>query len=139
MDKPETRTPATLSHLRELTAKLTSELQSRKLEMAVECGRMTKYGLLKNDEVAIATFAAEAGTVVQDHVHTNEKEWMGVHEGEMLVTLPNDEVFVVNRHNVVEIKPGVAHRLEFKTVTRGWAVTMPADKGFPDGYTTDST
>jgi len=128
----------TIKRLRELTASLTSEMRSRELHMSTSSGKMVKYGLMKTSDVAIAHFNAEAGTVVLDHTHCNEKELMGVVDGSMVVTMPDGRKLTVDKYDVIEIKQGVAHRLEFPVATKGWAITMPADEGFPDGYTTDT-
>jgi len=124
-----------IPRIRELTksldfSKISSSTSPNIVEMDVESGKCTYYGLLKVDNIAIANCMAESNTRFRLHTH-KEKEYLLLYEGEMLLTIEGKN-YTLKPGDVYYVLPEVEHTKYFKRPSKFIAITIPASQSFPD-------
>lgn len=97
-------------------------------------GTVVNTGLMNRPDVAVLDCVMPEGVVFPEHLHGIETEWLLVYEGELEFTM-GGTTRIIGPGDYVRIKPNHAHTSRALSPVRVLAVTMPADKGFPDAYT----
>lgn len=127
-------------HLKKLTEQLVpfTKLLKRNLsmdsiEMRTEKGTNIVFGLFKNKNVAIGKAFGSKGTVLGEHVHKEEDEWLGCYEGIVQITFAGKKPVILKQYDTIMIPKGVPHHTLFLKDTWLWYATMPAAPGFPTG------
>ncbi len=97
-------------------------------------GRITGYGLLNEENVAIQKIFSSKGSKLEYHIH-KVKEWLIVIEGKYSIVIDKGqgaESIVLHHGESVYMEPGTCHSAEALEDTWIIAITVPADGGFPN-------
>jgi len=101
------------------------------IDYCVDEGECQGIGIWKEEGLAVQIASATAGSVFPLHRHAKEREVIGIISGRGVYTTGGVDI-VIEPCEAIIIEPGVAHSWKFPEKTRLWAITMPADRGFPD-------
>jgi quercetin dioxygenase-like cupin family protein len=102
--------------------------------LQAEKGTLLVWGIWKQKDIAICRAFASAGTVMTRHTHSQEREWIMVTEGKVEVVFDDGSSQEAGKYSSVVIEPGIPHTVHYAGDTWTYAVTMPADPGFPDAH-----
>ena len=125
-----------LEKLRELTQevkKLDSfvlEVDQDVIEYDLEVGSSIGYGLFHIDDVAVQRNDMTKGTIFPEHKH-EESEFMVVYRGKARYEFDGKEK-IVTPGKFIYFIPNQPHACEALEDTSMIAITIPADKGYPN-------
>lgn len=125
--------------LLEYTKKLPSLFELAKgktlnvVEYEVEVGMCFGFGLINTPPIAAQLSVLSAGTDFPLHEHKEPVlvEWLHVYKGSIEITIDGISK-VVKKYESICINRGEEHSVIALENTKILAVTMPAEKGFPD-------
>lgn len=92
-------------------------------------GTSLAWTLHWQDEFAVAHAFLSEGTIVKRHAH-NEKEWLIVIDGQLMVRTDTEEKCLMPRQETV-LEPNVEHEVCCFVDTYVLAITMPAAQDWP--------
>lgn len=92
-------------------------------------GTILGFPLYNTPRVAVQRHFLSAGTVFGSHTH-EEKEWIMVYEGELMITIEEEEE-TLSLSDYVCIDIGLKHSLRAVVDTWLICVSIPAAKGYP--------
>ena len=110
-------------------------------ELVVEGGVGFAKGFKKTDAIAVADITVSNGSRFKPHYH-EQREVIIVYEGALKVWKGMEDKFdesdyvLVESQKVFICEPNVPHQVEAVGDTRAIAITMPANKHFPDARDT---
>lgn len=93
-------------------------------ELNTERGENLIFHLWDEHDLGIVRAYAGGGTVVDWHAH-GTNEWIGVYQGEMIITFRGEAPQVVKQYEMVYIPANVEHLVEYPVNSWSVAVTMP--------------
>jgi len=90
------------------------------------------WGLINRPAVAAGFYTAQAGTIIQEHIHKESAEYWIICEGTVKCSFDDESYEIANTGGSIYIPAGVAHNCEFMTYAEMIAVTIPACEGMPN-------
>lgn len=126
-----------LERLRELTPQLptlgTMVTDSGESWNEIQAGGGTvfMFGLHKESGIAVARAFLSAGSIVEEHEHPKETEWLIVYAGQMEIVVAGESK-IIQECEAICIKPSKPHVAKFPVDTWMLAITIPAAEGYPD-------
>ena len=127
-----------LDELEELTHKLPSFSEFARtgnkamVNYEILAGTLLSKGLLKVPEIAVASSFMSKGSKTLHHVHKDSAEYIIIYKGRMRIEI-DGTTSEVGPGELGIIKPNVSHTVvEVLEDCFFIAITVPADKSFPD-------
>ena len=110
------------------------------VEFDTDRGSVIGLGLVKKQEFAVAVVHGSRGASFKYHMHEDSIEHLIVLTGRVAVTVhkdddpENDELKTLPLGAGIILQPCVIHSVLWDEESDLLAVTIPADKGFPNGW-----
>lgn len=103
----------------------------KRYHIPVDIGDIETEGLFKHPEIAVATTHIKANTRMTKHTH-DELEIVKMLEGEMCVTVDNNEMRLVGKGEVILFHPNMPHEAFWPVDSACICITMPACSNWPE-------